>query len=73
MSTTLDKIIEEARALPPEEQRQLREALDREERLAQVRRIQGKYAHLKTSSEEFARHKAQEIELEDRHRRRAQS
>lgn len=68
MSATLDRIIEEVRALSPEEQRQLRELLDREARTAELRRIQSKYADLKTSSEAFAARKGEEIELEDRRR-----
>ncbi len=72
MSTTLDKIIEEARHLPLDEQRLLREALDREERLARIREVQTKYTHTKTSSDDFAAQKADEIALEDRHTRRAQ-
>lgn len=67
MSTTLDRIIEEVRQLPPDEQRQLREALDREERLARVRQVQAKYAHIQMSSDDFAARKAEEIALEDRH------
>jgi hypothetical protein len=61
MSTTLDKIIEEARHLPLDEQRLLREALDREERLARIREVQTKYTHTKTSSDDFAAQKADEI------------
>jgi hypothetical protein len=75
MSATLDKIIEEVRTLSPEEQRQLREMLDREaqaseqsRRAALSRSIRGKYAHLGVSSDEFAARKAEEIALEDRHR-----
>ena len=68
MSATLDKIIEEVRTLTPDEQQQLREMLDREARTAELRRIQGKYAGLKVSSEAFAAEKAKEIELEDRPR-----
>jgi hypothetical protein len=68
MSSSLEKIIEEVRALSAEEQRQLRELLDREMRTAELRRIQSKYAHLTTSSEAFAARKAEEIELEDRRR-----
>ena len=63
---TLEQVIEEAKSLTPEEQRQLREALDKEARTAELRRIQGKYANALTSSEEFARRKAEEIALEDR-------
>jgi hypothetical protein len=72
MSSTLNKIIEEAQQLPPDEQRLLREALDREERLARIREVQTKYTHSKTSSDDFAAQKADEIALEDRHTRRAQ-
>lgn len=68
MSTSLDKIIEEVRALTPDEQQQLRELLDREARTAELRQIQGKYAHLGVSSEDFAARKAEEIELEERRR-----
>ncbi|HJQ33547.1 MAG TPA: hypothetical protein VJ866_15285 [Pyrinomonadaceae bacterium] len=68
MSTTLDRIIEEVRSLNPEEQRQLREMLEREARTAELRRIRGKYAHVPTSSDDFAREKQEEIELEDRRR-----
>jgi hypothetical protein len=75
MSATLDKIIEEVRALSPEEQQQLREMLDREahaseqsRRAALSRTIRGKYAHLGVSSDAFAARKAEEIALEDRPR-----
>ena len=75
MSATLDKIIEEVRALSPEEQQQLREMLEREtrsfeqsRRAALSRTIRGKYAHLGVSSDDFAARKAEEIALEDRHR-----
>jgi len=75
MSSTLEKIFEEVRALPPEEQHQLMEMLEREthnseqsRRAALSRSIRGKYAHLGVSSDDFAAHKAEEIALEDRHR-----
>lgn len=58
MRATLDRIIKEVRSLSPEEQRQLRELLDREARTAELRRIQNKYADLTTSSEAFAARKA---------------
>jgi len=74
MSATLDKIIEDVRALAPDEQRQLRELLEREtedsersRRAALSRAIRGKYAHLGISSDDFAARKAEEIALEDRH------
>jgi hypothetical protein len=73
VSTTLDRIIEEVRALPPDEQKVLREMLDKEwraaeqsRRLALSRTIRGKYSHLPTSSDDFAARKAEEIALEDR-------
>ena len=80
MSQTLDRIIEEVRQLAPDERRQLREMLDREphpltsdsltpeqaRRAALIRSIRGKYAHLPTSSDDFAARKAEEIALEDR-------
>ena len=74
MSTTVEKILEEFRALPPEEQRQLVEMIEREthgseqsKRAALSRSIRGKYAHLGVSSDDFAAQKAEEIALEDRH------
>lgn len=70
---TLEQIIEQARQLSPDEQRQLRAELDREARLAQIRQAQAKYAHLTTSSEAFAARKAEEIELEDRRSNREHS
>lgn len=78
MSTTLDRIIEEVRALPPDEQKVLRELLDKESRdseqarrIALSRTIRGKYAHLNISSDDFAAQKAEEIALEDRHSARS--
>lgn len=66
MSAALDRIIEEFRALNPDEQRQLRDMLDREARTAELRRIQGKYADANVSSETFAAEKAEEKAREDR-------
>lgn len=63
---TLEQVIEEVKSLTPEEQRQLREALEKELRTAELRRIQGKYSNVLTSSEEFAARKAEEIALEER-------
>ena len=68
MSTTLDRIIEEVRALNPDEQQQLREMLEREARTAELRRIQSKYAGANVSSETFAAEKDEEIAREDRRR-----
>ncbi len=71
MSVTLDRIIEEVRQLPPDEQRQLREMLERDSeqsrRATLSHTIRGKYAHLGVSADEFAARKAEEIALEDRH------
>jgi len=63
---TLEQIVEEVKALPPEQRQQLRAFLDKEARTAELRRIQEKYAHFTTSSEAFAARKAEEIELEER-------
>ena len=69
MSATLDKFIEEFRALEPEEQGQLLEILEREkrgsERAALARSIRGKYAHVPTSSEDFIALKHKETRRED--------
>ncbi|HLG14419.1 MAG TPA: hypothetical protein VJH03_07955 [Blastocatellia bacterium] len=68
-SQALEHIIEEANTLTPEERRQLLAHLERDERTADLRRIQSKYAGMKTSSDAFAARKAEEIELEGRRRR----
>ncbi len=68
MIAALNRIIEEVRALTPDEQQQLREILEREARTAELRRIQGKYAVTNVSSETFAAEKAEEIAREDRRR-----
>jgi hypothetical protein len=68
VSAALDRIIEEVRALTPDEQQQLREMLEREARTAELRRIQGKYAGTGAGSEGFAAEKAEEIAREDRRR-----
>lgn len=75
MSVTLDKIIEEVRSLSPEEQRQLRELLDKEMQLSEQEKrdhlaagIRGKYRDVLTGSDEFATRKANEIAHEDRRR-----
>ena len=70
MSTVaIDRIIEEVKTLTPEERRQLFEHLEKDERTADLRRIQSKYSRIKTSGDAFAVRKAEEIELEDRPRR----
>jgi hypothetical protein len=70
---TLERVIEDAKSLTLEEQRQLREALDEEKRsIEQAERdrlassIRGKYVDVLSSSEDFAAQKAEEIALEDR-------
>ena len=68
-SQALEHIIEEVNTLTPEERRQLLAHLERDERTGNLRRIQAKYAGMKTSSDAFAARKAEEIELEDRPRR----
>jgi hypothetical protein len=72
-SLTLEQLIEEAKSLTPDEQRQLREALDRGLRAAEqaerdrlASSIRGKYANVLISSEEFTALKAEENALEDR-------
>lgn len=69
MSATLNKIVEEFRALEPEEQSRLLEMLEREkrssERTALARSIRGKYAHVRTSSEDFIAQKREETRRED--------
>ena len=73
MSATLDKFVEEFRALPPEEQQQLLEMLEQESpdperarRAALARQIRGKYRDVLSSSEEFMARRAQETAEEDR-------
>ena len=68
-SQELAHIIEEVNTLTPEERRQLLAHLERDKRTADLRRIQGKYVGMKTSSDSFAARKADEVELEDRRRR----
>jgi hypothetical protein len=64
----LEKVLEKAKELTTDKQRRLIETLEKELRTAELRRIQGKYANVLSSSEEFALRKAEEIELEDRRR-----
>ena len=75
MSVVLEEIIEKIHTLPFVERQKLREILDNEEdgiekerqrRIELSKKIMGKYTHLLTSSEEFARRKQEEIELEDK-------
>jgi hypothetical protein len=62
MSRSLDHILEDALALPVDEQNRLRELLSRQEA---ARQLFGKYAHVATSSAEFSERKASELPLED--------
>ena len=75
MSAVLEEIVEKIHALPFVERQRLREILDseaedlekeRERRGKLSKKVMGKYAHLNTSSEDFARRKQDEIEPEDR-------
>lgn len=54
--------------LTPEEQRQLRESLDQQAKIAFAHAVCGKYAFVPTSSETFASDKHEEIAREDRPR-----
>ena len=68
-SGTLERIIQDLDTLTADERRELLAHLEREERTAELRRIQRKYAGVKRGSEVFASRKANEIDLEDRPRR----
>jgi hypothetical protein len=75
MSATLDKFVEEFRALPPEEQQQLLEMLERERpgsakarRAALAGQLRGKYRDVLSSSEDFMARRAEETAEEDRRR-----
>lgn len=48
--------------------RRKRKSPSRAERLAAINEVCGKYAHVITSSDEFARRKQEEIEIENRRR-----
>jgi hypothetical protein len=75
MSATLDKFVEEFRALPPEERQRLLEILERESpnperarRAALASQIRGKYRDALSSSEEFMARRTAETAEEDRRR-----
>lgn len=75
MSATLDKFVEEFRALAPEEQQQLLEMLARESpgskqarRAALAGQLRGKYRDVLSSSEDFMARRAVETAEEDRRR-----
>ena len=67
VSQALERVLEEVRNLTLEERRQLLEALRATPparvppRLEIVDRVHGKYAYVRTSSEDFCARKAQEI------------
>ena len=75
MSQAIERILEEVRSLTLEERRQLLESLQGSPPLPAstcsefAGRVYGKYAHVRTSSEDFCARKADEISLEDRSRR----
>lgn len=75
MSQAIERILEEVRSLSPEERRQLLESLQDPSPAAAstsfefADRVYGKYAHVRTSSEDFCARKADEVSLEDRSRR----
>ena len=72
MSQAIERILEEVRSFTPEERRQLLESLQGSPPLPAstssefADRLYGKYAHVRTSSEDFCARKADEIFLEDR-------
>ena len=77
MSTKVQELVEAARALTADERRELITELEKQpeperppileaERIALIRSVCGKYAHLPTSSEDFIRRKQEEIDIENR-------
>jgi len=75
MSQAIERILEEVRSLSPEDRRQLLESLQGAPPVLPrpvpefADRVYGKYAHVRTSSEDFCARKADKISLEDRSRR----
>lgn len=63
MTAKVKEIIAAISALTPAEQHDLREHL---KRIQLVDELKGKYAILRTSSDDFIANKQEEIELEDR-------
>ena len=80
MTSAVEQVLTQVRALSPAEQQQLREALLREtpiaieqaERRAKIRAFRGKYQHLFSSTEELMARKREEIALEERRYQLAQ-
>lgn len=75
----LEEIIEQLELLSEAEQQKLAEAIKQQrqmkaevERKAFIRSLRGKYAFVPTSSEDFGRRKQEEIELEDRGKKKCQ-
>lgn len=69
MSEELEAILEAVRALSAEQRRELiaaMVAMDSSCCEALVRAVQGKYAHVATSSEAFMQRKAEDLDLESR-------
>lgn len=71
MSAEVEQILERVRALSPEERTELAVAMTKVEAElrprpdpAFVRAIMGKYAHVRTSSEEFMARKREDVERE---------
>ncbi len=74
-STSFESVLSQARALTPSERARLIGALaqelaqptvSNEQRRALVRAVRGKYAHLKTSVDQFLAGKREDVELEER-------
>jgi hypothetical protein len=65
MSTAIEKILEEVQQLTPVEREELLNALGK---IAFRHSAYGKYAHVRTSDEEFCGRKADEVALEERRR-----
>ena len=73
MSSALQEILEKVPSLSKEEREQLLSALTQPPALARRRTsgsAYGKFAHVRTSSEEFIRRKHEEIALEERRSRK---
>lgn len=62
---TAEELIAQAHNLTTNELAKVSAAFERELRLAKIREAQSKFTHLSNSSEDFARNKINEIEIED--------
>jgi hypothetical protein len=74
-STTFESVLSQARALTPSERARLigmlaqdlaQPTVTNEQRRVLVRAVRGKYAHVKTSVDDFLARKREEVELEER-------